>query len=235
MDCILVYSYYTVTPPPAPQNLSITNAGQAGQSPNLSWNAVSGATSYKIYRGTIEGAPGTVTCNMVPTYSLISSTTSTSYVDGVVVMDANSNILICYYVTALNQTVESSGSNKVGIHGTAPLKMADINRFLGQSMQTVPEEFSLSQNHPNPFNPETQISFALPEPSTVRLTVLDVLGREVAILEDRWLPPGYRTARWNGRNTKGESVSSGVYFYRMSAVGESGRTFTRTMVMTLMK
>jgi hypothetical protein len=222
-------------PPPAPTNLTITNAGQAGQSPNLSWNAVSEATSYKIYRGTIEGAPGTVNCSMVPVYSLVASTTSTSYVDGAVIIDPHSNILVCYYVTAVNQAGESGESNKVGVHGTAPLRMEDISRLLSQSMQMIPEEFSLSQNYPNPFNPETEISFALPEPSTVRLTVLDVLGREIVVLEDRLLPAGHRTARWNGRNAKGEPVGSGVYFYRITALGESGKTFSQTMKMLVAK
>ncbi|HXG37559.1 MAG TPA: S8 family serine peptidase [Bacteroidota bacterium] len=99
----------------------------------------------------------------------------------------------------------------------------------------IPEVFALSQNYPNPFNPETEISFALPEPSSVRLSVLDVLGREVAVLEDRFLPAGYRTARWNGRNTEGEPVGSGLYFYRINAVGESGRTFFQTMKMVMAK
>ncbi|HXG38129.1 MAG TPA: S8 family serine peptidase [Bacteroidota bacterium] len=229
------YTVHGIVPLAAPTNLVITNAGQAGQSPNLSWNAVSGATSYKIYRGTMEGSPGTANCEMVPTYSIVGSTTSTNYIDGAVIMDPNSNVLICYYVAAVNQVTESPGSNKVGVHGTAPLRIVDISRFLGQSLQIVPEQFSLSQNHPNPFNPETQITFALPEPSTVQLLVLDVLGREVAILENRWLPAGDRTARWNGRNTKGETVGSGLYFYRISAIGESGKTFTQTMKMLMTK
>ncbi len=172
---------------------------------------------------------------MVPVYSLAGSTTSTSYVDGAVIMDPNSNVLVCYYVIAVNQVGESSGSNKVGVHGTAPLRMADITRFLGQSIQMVPEVFSISHNFPNPFNPETEISFALPEPSTVRLTVLDVLGREVAVLEDRLLPAGHRTARWNGRNNKGEPVGSGMYFYRITAIGESGKQFSKVMKLLLLK
>lgn len=98
-----------------------------------------------------------------------------------------------------------------------------------------PARFALSQNYPNPFNPKTEITFALPEPSTVRLTVLDLLGREVAMLEDRVLPAGYQTARWNGRNAKGEPVGSGLYFYRINAVGESGRTFFQTMKMVMAK
>jgi flagellar hook assembly protein FlgD len=64
---------------------------------------------------------------------------------------------------------------------------------------------------------------------------LDVLGREVAIVEDRVLPAGYRSVHWNGRNAEGESVGSGVYFYRITATGESGKQFTKTMKMALTK
>lgn len=69
----------------------------------------------------------------------------------------------------------------------------------------------------------------------MRLNVLDVLGREIAILEDRTLPAGYRTARWNGRNTNGESVGSRVYFYRFTAIGEGGKVFMQTMKMLMTK
>lgn len=112
---------------------------------------------------------------------------------------------------------------------------AQMTENLQQTHVMIPEVFALAQNYPNPFNPETEISFALPEPSSVRLIVLDVLGREVAVLEDRNIPAGYRAVRWNGRNAKGEAAGSGVYFYRLSAVGESGVAFTRTMKMVMTK
>lgn len=131
-----------------------------------------------------------------------------------------SNVQFAYTVHGI------PGSGKLADGSSLQLKSQDA---------TQPLEFDLQQNHPNPFNPETEINFALPEPSSVRLSVLDVLGREIAILEDRTLPAGYQKVRWNGKNAKGESVSSGVYFYRISTVGESGNTFTQTMKMLLAK
>ncbi|MBI3111113.1 MAG: choice-of-anchor D domain-containing protein [Ignavibacteriales bacterium] len=84
----------------------------------------------------------------------------------------------------------------------------------------VPLTFSLSQNYPNPFNPTTNINFSLPERLPVDLRVYDLLGREVVVLlngEDR--NPGRHTVRWDGRNSFGQSVSTGVYFYRIVAGG----------------
>ncbi|MCI0558890.1 MAG: T9SS type A sorting domain-containing protein, partial [Nitrososphaera sp.] len=105
----------------------------------------------------------------------------------------------------------------------------------GEIITMIPEEFDLSQNYPNPFNPETEISFALPEVSTVKLTVIDVLGREVLTLRDGQMSPGYHRVKWTGRNASGEQVGTGVYFYRLRAVGESGKEYVKTSKMLLAK
>ena len=75
-----------------------------------------------------------------------------------------------------------------------------------------PTEFSLSRNYPNPFNPETSISFAIPEAVRVSLSVYNLLGRKVATLYEGMTAPGYYTVRWDGSN-----MASGVYFYRLQA------------------
>jgi hypothetical protein len=78
----------------------------------------------------------------------------------------------------------------------------------------IPTEFGLSQNYPNPFNPTSSIQFAIAQAGPVSLRVYDVLGREVALLVDNVLQPGYYTARFEGHN-----LASGVYFYRLIASG----------------
>jgi len=86
-----------------------------------------------------------------------------------------------------------------------------------------PEQYELSQNYPNPFNPTTQIKFALPKESQVKLTVYDVLGRQVIVLVDEQKPAGFFTGEWDGTNSVGNKVSSGVYFYRMEVHATDGR------------
>jgi hypothetical protein len=78
-------------------------------------------------------------------------------------------------------------------------------------------ELSLDQNYPNPFNPETTIRFTLPEPTSVTLVVYDVTGRLVVTLIDSKMERGVHTERWDGKDTHGNSVSSGVYFFRLRA------------------
>jgi Zn-dependent metalloprotease len=99
----------------------------------------------------------------------------------------------------------------------------------------VPQVFALDQNYPNPFNPETEIRYALPEQSSVTLRVYTLLGREVALLQSGVQDAGYHVARWNGRDRSGSQLASGVYFYRISAVGKNGHLFNDVKKMMLLK
>ena len=78
--------------------------------------------------------------------------------------------------------------------------------------QTLPTEFRLLQNFPNPFNPTTVVSCQVPVTSRVRLVVYDVLGRQVRVLMEEVKPPGTYKITWDAKG-----MGSGVYFYRMEA------------------
>ncbi|MFH2056996.1 MAG: FlgD immunoglobulin-like domain containing protein [bacterium] len=95
---------------------------------------------------------------------------------------------------------------------------------------TLPDGFSLTQNHPNPFNPETTIDFALPQDAEVTLVVYNVLGKKVRELVSGWLPAGEHQIRFDGREDSGAELASGVYFYRLRA-----GTFEDTRKMVLLK
>ena len=82
--------------------------------------------------------------------------------------------------------------------------------------EPLPSDYVLEQNYPNPFNPSTTISFSLPEQAHVRLSIYNVLGREVAVLLDDALPAGSYSQIWDGRTTRGLAASSGLYFYRLT-------------------
>ncbi|MEO8514371.1 MAG: choice-of-anchor D domain-containing protein [Ignavibacteria bacterium] len=76
----------------------------------------------------------------------------------------------------------------------------------------IPEKFALYQNYPNPFNPETQIKFDIPRASNVKISVYDIIGREVSVLVNSKMEPGVYNASWNA-----SPYASGVYFYRLTA------------------
>ena len=91
----------------------------------------------------------------------------------------------------------------------------------------VPARYALGQNYPNPFNPTTTIRFELPEDTHTRIAIYDLLGREIVQLANRPIRAGYHQVVWQGRDTFGNAVPSGMYFYRMEANGFSS---TRKMV-----
>ena len=80
--------------------------------------------------------------------------------------------------------------------------------------QVLPTAFGLSQNVPNPFNPQTTITYQLPEASHVELAIYDVLGRKVRVLVDGFVEAGYRSVVWEAKE-----AASGLYFVRMEAGG----------------
>lgn len=88
--------------------------------------------------------------------------------------------------------------------------------------------FRLGAAMPNPFNPSTRISYSVPVSGRVSLTVFDAAGRTVRILIDEAVDPGDHFAEWNGTDRSGAPVGSGVYFYRLDAVGSAS---TRKMVL----
>ncbi|MGD8923172.1 MAG: FlgD immunoglobulin-like domain containing protein, partial [Candidatus Zixiibacteriota bacterium] len=81
----------------------------------------------------------------------------------------------------------------------------------------LPGNFNLRQNYPNPFNPSTTIEYDLPHRSHVRIDVLNVLGQKVRVLIDREETAGSHSITWDGTDDSGESVSTGIYLYRIQA------------------
>jgi hypothetical protein len=93
----------------------------------------------------------------------------------------------------------------------------------GDQLVSAPESYILSQNFPNPFNPSTTISYAIPNESKVTVEVFDVLGRKVKTLVDEEQPAGSYHVVWDGENSQGQEVGTGIYFYRLTA-GDVNRT-----------
>ncbi|RPJ49336.1 MAG: hypothetical protein EHM19_00430 [Candidatus Latescibacterota bacterium] len=99
----------------------------------------------------------------------------------------------------------------------------DLNLECPAEVQTgvagspAPSACRLDSNFPNPFNPSTEIRFAIPAAADVRIAVHDARGRLVAVLLDGPCGAGESAVRWDGTGTEGRAVGSGVYFARMSA------------------
>ncbi len=95
----------------------------------------------------------------------------------------------------------------------------------------VPTTYALEQNYPNPFNPSTKIRFALPKEEHVKLEIFDVTGALVKTLLNEAVRAGNMEVTWDGTNTNGARVTSGMYFYRLVA----GSSFVTSKKMLLLK
>jgi hypothetical protein len=82
------------------------------------------------------------------------------------------------------------------------------------SGNTTPAGLVLEQNYPNPFNPETSIRYQLPREGFVTIRVLDILGREIALLVNKEMDAGVHAVSWNAAG-----VPAGIYFYRLQVNG----------------
>jgi hypothetical protein len=125
-------------------------------------------------------------------------------------------------------TSEFSENREVVSGGGFP--KPSIPEELAEEEITLPEAFGLSQNYPNPFNPETTIQFQLPEASHVVLKIFNLLGEEVRTLVNSQHQAGYHTIKWDGTDESGNSVSNGVYLYRIQA-----GSFSKIMKMSLLR
>ncbi len=114
------------------------------------------------------------------------------------------------------------------------LKQIDLDGSVNYSNEIMADNsgmvngFHLYGNYPNPFNPSTTISFSLSEKENVRVIVRDILGSEVAEIFNGIAAPGINRVQWNGNNSAGQMVNSGVYFYTVEV---NGKVFTGKMIL----
>jgi hypothetical protein len=112
--------------------------------------------------------------------------------------------------------------------GTAPPPPPFV--FDPKLLQLLPTQSKLSYNYPNPFNPETVIRYTLPKNGLTRVSIYNALGQKVRTLIDQEQQAGVHEVRWDGRDTSGQLLGAGVYFYRLV-----GNGFSETKKMILMR
>lgn len=127
------------------------------------------------------------------------------------------------HYTRLPGGVLSSGEPSISNHTPQPINIP-------KDSTAVPAKSVSLRNFPNPFNPETEISFSLPERTQVTLIVYNILGEKVRTLVNETRDAGTYNVRWNGTDEAGNQVASGIYFYRLQS-----NHFIETKRMVLMK
>ncbi len=112
-----------------------------------------------------------------------------------------------------------------------PAGSANIDIILNSALTAVeessspslqrPRSIELFSNYPNPFNPETKISFETGQSQFIRLAIFNVRGRQIRILLDQQMPAGRFSVAWNGRDTAGKEVAGGIYFYKITTARQN--------------
>jgi hypothetical protein len=97
---------------------------------------------------------------------------------------------------------------------------------------TLPKNFELSQNYPNPFNPTTKINYSLPNDSRVTLEIFNIIGQRIAQIVNEQQSAGYYTVNFGKSST---SIASGIYIYKLTAIDNTGKTYSSIKKMMLLK
>ena len=174
----------------------------------LSWDAVAGAAQHRVWLDEIDanGVKQTLIDSVVNGTSLALTLSDGYQYD--------------WWVLGLNIAGEGPWSPKASF----------AVQVSAGKIAALPQDFALLPNHPNPFNPSTQIGYQLPQAGEVHLVVYNALGQQVRMLEQGYRPAGLHQLSWDGRDDRGQAVAGGVYLYRL----QSG-AFSQTRRMLLLK
>lgn len=143
----------------------------------------------------------------------------------------SSDTLMVHYTHIFNNV---SSEIKVIYNGVIPVEIPFEASFdpvsVSENSSVVPEKYELRQNFPNPFNPSTTIAFDLPKSGFTRLSVYNIQGQLVKELVNSNLDADYHKVSWDGTDSAGRKVSSGIYLYKL----QSGN-FVQTNKMIMLK
>jgi len=93
--------------------------------------------------------------------------------------------------------------------------ITDITSENSRKIQNIVKTFTLYQNYPNPFNPSTNIEYKLPKSGRVEINIFNINGQRLKQYQYEFQEAGVYKTTWNGKNERGESVSSGLYLYEV--------------------
>ena len=177
--------------PAVPTGLSIVQVSNGFE---LSWNVIDDVDFqyYKIQRSTNESFES----------HEVFYTIENNYMD----LNVENSQSYFYRIASVDYNGNSSNYTEI----------VSINE-LGVDQNITPTVFKIYQNHPNPFNPSTNISYQLAKNSRVKITIHNTVGKLVKILVDDFQSSGLRTIKWNGKNSNNDNVSSGIYFYSIQS------------------
>jgi hypothetical protein len=136
-----------------------------------------------------------------------------------------------------NDAVNKQYTRNLGTgNGIELMEIEQRSTAVQEAQTTIPNQFVVYQNYPNPFNPSTTIGYKLAQQSSVKVTVYNLQGQEIKSFALGVQAAGAQTVVWDGKNSTGAPLSSGVYVYRVRAVSmQDGKMFDKSVKMVLLK
>ncbi|NQV49100.1 MAG: T9SS type A sorting domain-containing protein [Candidatus Marinimicrobia bacterium] len=173
----------------------------------FSWSAANDVDSPITYRFESTGVEGLV----LDPHSADADTSVRVYLFELFDLSDTTHVTLVWNIIATDSVEEVVSTN-----GPFTLLLIDSTTVSVES-KLIPEDYALKANYPNPFNPSTSIGFDLPEAGLVRLEILDLKGRQVALLINDDYAAGSYEAIWSALDNRGDPLGTGVYFYRLTA------------------
>ncbi len=192
---------------PLPVELATFSAERTANQVELTWRTESELNNlgFHVYRSvTKEEGYARITKELIRGQGSTTAAHDYSYVDKAI--DAEKD----YWYTI--ETVSTDGLSTY----YGPIEASSMSG-VAEDISATPLEFSLAQNYPNPFNPSTEIRYHLAKSSAMTLTVYDVRGKLVKRLASGIQEAGAYSVVWNGLDSNGARVNSGIYIYELKA------------------
>jgi hypothetical protein len=193
-----------------PVELSAFTAEPTPDGVRLKWRTESEFNNigFSIYRSEVEGGKY-IRITFVNSAGNTGMPTDYQFID----QNTEAGKTYSYYLEDIDIQGEKNKSKTIKVVVVPPAKLVPT---------PIPKEFRLLQNYPNPFNPETWIPYQLPSDAQVRIHIYNIQGKLVRIMDLGKKATGVyiskdKAAYWDGRDSVGERVSSGIYFYWLSA------------------
>lgn len=202
--------------PAAINDLGATTGDQPGEI-DLSFTApgddgmTGTASAYEIRYAQTEITPGTWTSASL--YSAAPSPASGGSAEQVSLQGLTPGTLYYVAVRTVDEVLNESPLSNLD----SAEAFVDLGAGIDDPDGGLPDHFALAQNYPNPFNPSTTIAYSLPVASSVDITIYNPIGQLIRQLVTAHQPAGTYQVTWDGRDSRGQPVASGVYLYRIVA------------------
>jgi hypothetical protein len=194
---------------PLPVTLSSFTVGLSGK-PIINWTTQTETNNayWNIYRGISQNMGQAIQINygdMILGQGTATEPTNYTYADNYPILESTT-----YYYWL--ECVDNAGEAET----LGPVSLFIPEGIVNNGTPAAPDDYGLKQNFPNPFNPDTRISFALLENSPVRLTIYNLKGEKIKTVFEGFVEADMvQSAYWDGTDDNGKTVATGVYLYRL--------------------